>query len=71
MAKVKSLFLRKTKIFDHKRYRKHWAYTQRKDAERYALKLKAEGYATKITVEHQAHPSVPSGRWYVLWKHKA
>ncbi len=70
MTKIKVLFLRKIKIFNHKQYRKHWAYTQRVDAERYAKKVENEGFDTKITIEHQAHPSVPSGKWYVLWKRK-
>ena len=65
------LYNMKTKIFNHKRYRKHWEYTHKADAVRYANKLKEEGYNTQITIEHQAHPSVPSRKWYVLWKHKA
>lgn len=60
----------KARVFNHKRYKKHWAYTKKADADRYASRLKIEGYDTKITIEHQAHPSVPSGRWYVLWKRK-
>ena len=70
MAKPRTLYSMKTKIFNHKRYRKHWAYTQKKDAESYAKKLKDEGYLTRITIEYQKHPSVPSGKWYVLWKQK-
>ena len=65
------LYRMKAKIFNHKRYRKHWEYTGKADAVRYAKKLKEEGFNTRITIEHQAHPSVPSGKWYVLWKHKA
>ena len=70
MATTTKLHRMKTRIFNHKRYRKHWVYTQKSDAERYARKVEGEGYDTKITVEHQAHPSVPSGIWYVLWKRR-
>jgi len=66
--KPKTLYQMKTRIFNHERFRKHWEYTQRDDAERYAKKLADEGYKTRITIEFQPHPSVPSGKWYVLWK---
>jgi len=70
LIRVYPIEKQKTKVFNGKRYQKHWIWSQKISAQNTAKLLKKKGYLTRITVAIMPHATDPKGRWYVVWKRK-